>query len=90
LIEHNNWRISERALKNGWRHLGKLPLQGVVDELKRYAHLPVEKQAFAFLLFNDQRRHLDKHFASLEQHQALGRIADLGRKALTTASWVSM
>ena len=67
LIEHNNWRISERALKNGWRHLGKLPLQGVVDELKRYAHLPVEKQAFAFLLFNDQRRHLDKHFASLEQ-----------------------
>lgn len=67
LIEHNKWRISERALKAEWRHLGKLPLQGVVAELERYAHLPREKQAFAFLLFNDQRRHLDAHFESLGQ-----------------------
>lgn len=66
LIAHNNWRISERALKRKWRYLCERPMTGIVEELERYSHLPTEKRAYAFLLFNNQRRHLDTHFQSLE------------------------
>jgi hypothetical protein len=67
LIDHNNWRISERALKRKSRYLCNLPIQGLIAELNRYAHLPIEKQAYAFLLFNNQRRHLDYHYRTLDQ-----------------------
>lgn len=67
LIDHNNWRISARALKRTSRYLCDLPIQGLIAELDRYSHLPVEKQAYAFLLFNDQRRHLDYHYRTLDQ-----------------------
>lgn len=65
LIKHNKWNISQRALKRSWRHLCDFPLAGLVEELERFNHLPPEKRAYAFLLFNDQRRHLDPHFSSL-------------------------
>lgn len=66
LINHNNWRISERVLKRNWRHLCALPHAGIVEELQRHSHLPPEKRAYAFLLFNNQRRHLDFHFSTLD------------------------
>lgn len=69
LIDQNNWRISERALKREWCHLCEQPVIGVIEELKRYNHLPPEKRAYAFLLFNNQRRHLDTHFQSLETRE---------------------
>lgn len=66
LIRANNWRISTRALKKNWRHLGEQPQRGIVEELERLSHFPPEKRAYAFLLFNDQRRHSDRHFSTLD------------------------
>lgn len=64
LIKHNNWRIGTRALKRQWRYISELPEKGLIEELVRLQDFPPEKRAFAFLLFNDQRRHLDSHHES--------------------------
>jgi asparagine synthase (glutamine-hydrolysing) len=65
LIEHNTWRVPQRPLKPKWSYLCELPIRGMVDEMQRYEHLPPEKRAYAFLLFNNQQRHLDYHYRSL-------------------------
>lgn len=67
LIKQNNWFLSERALKKNWRYLCEAPQNGIAEEINRHNNLPPEKWAYAFLLFNDQRRHLEAHYATLAE-----------------------
>lgn len=63
-----------------------------LSEINRYARADAGRRLYLFLLFNDQRRHLFKHFESIDQHglefllpfydtQFLKRVAD------TPAAW---
>lgn len=40
----------------------------VLAEMERYPRADVGRQIYLFLLFNDQRRHLFKHFETIDQH----------------------
>ncbi|MFH7044201.1 asparagine synthase-related protein [Paucibacter sp. JuS9] len=42
--------------------------QAVLAEMQRYARREPGRQIYLFLLFNDQRRHLFKHFETIDQH----------------------
>ncbi|MDM4764893.1 asparagine synthase-related protein [Pelomonas sp. SE-A7] len=49
----------------------ELPAQlhaAVLAEMQRYPRKDVGRQIYLFLLFNDQRRHLFKHFETIDQH----------------------
>ncbi|MDP2323689.1 MAG: asparagine synthase-related protein [Gammaproteobacteria bacterium] len=39
-----------------------------LSEINRYARADAGRRLYLFLLFNDQRRHLFKHFESIDQH----------------------
>ena len=42
-----------------------------VSEINRYPRADAGRRLYLFLLFNDQRRHLFKHFESIDQPLAL-------------------
>lgn len=42
--------------------------RNVVSEIKRYPRADIGRQIYLFLLINDQRRHLYKHFESIDEH----------------------
>lgn len=42
--------------------------QTVIDEMNRYPRADLGRRIYLFLLFNDQRRHLFKHFESIDRH----------------------
>lgn len=42
--------------------------EAVLDEIQRYPRRECGRQIYLFLLFNDQRRHLFKHFETIDQH----------------------
>ncbi len=45
-----------------------LLFSGAVAEMNRYARPDGGRRLYLFLLFNDQRRHLFKHFETIDQH----------------------
>ncbi len=58
-----------RALAASWRKtLPATIFQDVVAELERYPRRDVGRQIYLFLLMNDQRRHLFKHFETIDEH----------------------
>jgi asparagine synthase (glutamine-hydrolysing) len=61
--------LPERVLSEKWRK--KLPamiFQDVLNEVSRYPCHDSGRQIYIFLLLNDQRRHLHKHFESIDEH----------------------
>ncbi|MBN8489461.1 MAG: hypothetical protein J0M20_17255, partial [Burkholderiales bacterium] len=70
LMDDNRWQFSGGALRASPRARWlALPQQGLQQELAllHRAGWQLDKQAFGFLLFNDQQRHLDTHFEALDQ-----------------------
>ena len=66
LIIDNRWAISTRALGGTLRQVASWPAESVRQELERLSSLGFDRLAYAFFLFNDQRRHLDAHFDQVE------------------------
>ncbi|HWS40078.1 MAG TPA: asparagine synthase-related protein [Arenimonas sp.] len=57
------------VLSKKWRkRLPKMIFQDVLEEFSRYPRNDSGRQIYFFLLFNDQRRHLHKHFESIDEH----------------------
>jgi asparagine synthase (glutamine-hydrolysing) len=65
---HRNY-LPEGILASGSRReLPEEVYRNVVNEIKRYPRPDVGRQLYLFLLINDQRRHLYKHFESIDEH----------------------
>jgi len=54
--------------KDSREQLPRRLLRSVVDEINRYPHKDLGRRIYLFLLFNDQRRHLFKHFETIDRH----------------------
>lgn len=54
--------------KGARRALPQMITTNVLSELNRYPRADLGRRIYLFLLFNDQRRHLFKHFESIDQH----------------------
>ena len=68
-LQFNNLALSSKVLKRTARQqLPQLLLDSVMREVHRYPRQDLGRQLYFFLLFNDQRRHLFKHFESIDQH----------------------
>jgi len=68
-LAFNRIGLSTGVLSTSTRH--HLPQQlfdSVVKEVNRYPCQDMGRRLYLFLLFNDQRRHLFKHFESIDQH----------------------
>jgi hypothetical protein len=50
------------------RHLPQQLFDSVLKEVNRHPCQDMGRRLYLFLLFNDQRRHLFKHFESIDQH----------------------
>ena len=50
------------------KRLPAMLFNSVLDEVNRYPRTDVGRRIYLFLLFNDQRRHLFKHFETIDQH----------------------
>jgi len=50
------------------KKLPQMLLKSVLDEVNRYPRDDIGRRLYFFLLFNDQRRHLFKHFETIDQH----------------------
>ena len=57
--------ILTREAKNSF---SRMTSEGIVAEMDRYSRADLGRRLYLFLLFNDQRRHLFKHFESIDQH----------------------
>lgn len=62
LAAANKWGLSGTVYSRNWKSLAAAPAQGIAKEIARVSHFPQDKRAFAFLLFNDQQRHMSAHF----------------------------
>lgn len=66
VLRENNWQMVGKAVSKEWRRLCEFPKIGVTEELQRLSAFSLDRAAFAFLIFNDQQRHLDWHFDGVE------------------------
>ena len=68
-LEFNHLALTSQVLTKAARQkFPQLLLDSVMREVNRYAREDLGRQLYFFLLFNDQRRHLFKHFESIDQH----------------------
>ncbi|MBC7617505.1 MAG: hypothetical protein H7293_00690 [Candidatus Saccharibacteria bacterium] len=68
-LNFNNLALSSKVFtKTARQQLPQLLLDSVMREVHRYPRQDLGRQLYFFLLFNDQRRHLFKHFESIDQH----------------------
>lgn len=68
-LELNRIALSSRVLKTSTREsLAQRLFDSVLGEVNRYPRADVGRRIYLFLLFNDQRRHLFKHFETIDQH----------------------
>lgn len=67
ILEFNRRRVLGRSLAPSCRDMIDMPRRGVEEELRRLQHMPAQRRAFAFFLFNDQQRHLDAHYDRLHE-----------------------
>lgn len=66
---YNRLTLPLKVLSTGARQaLPKMITTNVLSELNRYPRADLGRRIYLFLLFNDQRRHLFKHFESIDQH----------------------
>ncbi|WP_394756028.1 asparagine synthase-related protein [Rhodoferax sp.] len=65
----NRIALSSRVLTASAREQqAHLMFDSVLSEVHRYPREDVGRRLYLFLLFNDQRRHLFKHFETIDQH----------------------
>lgn len=68
-LERNRFYIAPPLLAPEWRATANQELEdSVADAMQRYDNGDAGRNLYFFLLFNDQRRHLYKHFESIHQH----------------------
>ena len=68
-LQFNNLVLSSKVFtKTAQQQLPQLLLDSVTREVHRYPQHDLGRQLYFFLLFNDQRRHLFKHFETIDQH----------------------
>ena len=68
-LEFNHVVLSSQVFNRSARlQLPQMLMDGVMREVNRYLRADLGRQLYLFLLFNDQRRHLFKHFESIDQH----------------------
>lgn len=68
-FEFNRIKLSLGALTVSARErLPRMLFESVVSEVNRYPREDFGRRIYLFLLFNDQRRHLFKHFETIDQH----------------------
>jgi asparagine synthase (glutamine-hydrolysing) len=68
-LDFNRIGLSSHVLTSSARE--RLPQQlfeSVLSEVNRYPREDIGRRIYLFLLFNDQRRHLFKHFETIDQH----------------------
>jgi hypothetical protein len=54
-------------LRRQWRHLADLPLNGIEADLRARPQVEPGRNCHLFLMLNDQRRHLARHFETLHK-----------------------
>jgi len=92
-LDFNGIALSSHVLKASARErLPQLMFDSVLSEVNRYPREDIGKRIYLFLLFNDQRRHLFKHYETIDQHglELLTPFFDakfLKAVAATPASW---
>lgn len=68
-MDVNRIAIAHGVLRNEVRqYLPKMLFESVMSEVDRYQRMDIGRRIYLFLLFNDQRRHLFKHFETIDQH----------------------
>lgn len=68
-LDFNNLALSSHLLTASVRErLPQLMFDSVLSEVNRYPREDMGRRIYLFLLFNDQRRHLFKHFETIDQH----------------------
>ena len=68
-LDFNNLALSSHVLTASVRErLPQLMFDSVLSEVNRYPREDIGRRIYLFLLFNDQRRHLFKHFETIDQH----------------------
>lgn len=68
-LNFNNLALSSHVLTASVRErLPQLMFESVLSEVNRYPREDIGRRIYLFLLFNDQRRHLFKHFETIDQH----------------------
>lgn len=68
-LDFNRIALSSRILTASARkRLPQLMFESVLSEVNRYPREDISRRIYLFLLFNDQRRHLFKHFETIDQH----------------------
>lgn len=70
LARKNKWHVPSGLLSSSLRRRFDQALHdGIVSELQRYDNGDQGRRLYFFLLFNDQRRHLFKHFETIHEHR---------------------
>jgi len=68
-LDFNHIALSSHVLTASVRkHLPQKLFESVMGEVNRYPRADIGRRIYLFLLFNDQRRHLFKHFETIDQH----------------------
>lgn len=68
-LDFNHITLSNRILTAAARkQLPQLMFDSVLSEVNRYPREDIGRRIYLFLLFNDQRRHLFKHYETIDQH----------------------
>lgn len=68
-LKFNNIALSSQVLDSSSRQrLPRMLFDSVMSEVNRFPREDIGRRIYLFLLFNDQRRHLFKHFETIDQH----------------------
>lgn len=59
--------LMPRVLRRRWRHLAEVPRSGIEADLRSRPQIEPGRNCHLFLMLNDQRRHLARHFESLHK-----------------------
>ena len=65
----NNNHVAAHILRRPWKHLAQMPLQGIERDLQSRPDVEPGRNCHLFLMLNDQRRHLTRHFETLHLHR---------------------
>lgn len=68
-LKFNHISLSSHVLAPNVRQIQpQMLFSSVMSEVNRYPREDIGRRIYLFLLFNDQRRHLFKHFETIDQH----------------------
>lgn len=85
LMRKNKLQVPSGLLSQPLRErMDEALLQGVLSEMQHYDNGDSGRRLYFFLLFNDQRRHLFKHFETIHEHTLELVLPFFDTKLLTT------